>query len=87
MELTLIDYLYLWIVIVATFGTLFKCVIWFSKITIKTQAKKLALNTGVTDVFVRHPNGAIQCVYSDGKFQERVYTTREFANLFQKSNE
>lgn len=87
MELTFIDYLYVLIVFVATFGSLLKCVIWINKITIKTQAKKLALDTGVTDVFVRHPNGAIQCVYSDGKFQERVYTNREFANLFHKSNE
>lgn len=83
MGLTLIDYLYLWIVIVATFGSLFQCVLWINKITIKTQAKKLALDTGVTDVFVRHPNGAIQCVYSSGQFQERVYTTREFAGLFE----
>ena len=83
MEPTLIDYLCLWIFILATFGSLFKFVLWFSKITIKTQAKKLALDTGVTDVFVRQPNGAIQCVYSSGKFQERVYTTRELAGLFE----
>lgn len=86
MELSFIDYLSLWIFLAGVFGSLLKIVMWINKATIKSQAKKLALDTGVLDVFVRQPTGAIQCVYSSGKFQERVYSDKEFASLFQNSN-
>lgn len=62
---------------------LYKFIRFVNKCTAPCQARKLAVDIDVLDVFVRQSDGLMRCLYSSGKFEERVYSHKEFSDLFQ----